>query len=212
MLFFSIMMLISILCPAQSKFQMGPTFGIGTSFIHWEKPLQMKPHIHGGVIKSYPINDKLYFQPSFVFSVKGYADAPVFPDDNMTLGYFDNIFNVKYFKSETFFVGGGLEIGILFYSHYKHLAYGTDYYDDSTLPDVMNKVDFGISGCLGWQFKSNVGIEISCIYGLRDIFNSKGDEPLPEGGYIDDSFYLIESVKGKNTVISGSFYYLIKKK
>jgi len=194
---------------AQGKFSAGPIIGIGTSSIRGNKQFDIKPHIHAGLLTNYRINDKFNLQSSVVLSTKGYADAMIFPHDNMSLRYLDFIFNIKYFVWEDIFVGAGVQTGIMGYSYYKELYYGTDYYNESNLSGIVNKVDYGISGCVGWQFDNNIGIEISCICGIRNVFNSNSEEQIT--GEYGDTFFIQNNFKGKNLVSSGSFYYLIGK-
>lgn len=194
----------------QGKLQLGPIFGIGISNMHGNYEEDFRPHAHMGILANYKIKDKLNLQPAVLVTTKGYAEH--INKEVTKLNYCDLIVTMKYHLYKVLFVGAGFQAGWLLSAHYKFLDHGTDYYDKINIASAVNKVDYGLNASLGCQFKNGVGVEISVLYGIRDVYNSSSTEPI-EGHYDRPvPIYIPQNVKGKNTIISTSFYALFGKK
>ncbi|HMT27903.1 MAG TPA: porin family protein [Bacteroidia bacterium] len=196
---------------SQSKIQLGPVVGVGICSIYENNDEDFRIHGHTGIIGNYDINKKFRLQPALVISNKGYWNPNGYYNTRLKLTYLDVIVNMKYFPYKSFFIGAGLQTGYLIRSKYIFLAYGTDYYDTFNINETTNKLDIGISGCMGFQFQNRVGIELSILYGLRNIFNDKSSQHFQSDQY-DYPAWISSKVQGKNVVISPSFYYLISRK
>jgi hypothetical protein len=197
----------------QQKFKFGPMLGLGFSSLDERKSNFHHIRLQTGIIISYQIANKLFFQPTVMLTGKGYeSDLFLFPgNDRVNLTYCDVSMIFKYNPWNILLVGLGIEGGRLLKANYKYLAYGTDYYDSGNISSAVNKFDYGINGTLGCRFQNGINMEISLMFGLADVFNDNRSDTFHGDSY-GYSFHISENAKGQNTVISGTLYYLFKTK
>ncbi len=198
------------LSEAQNEFSLGFKGGFGVSGLHGNAYGANRLKLHLGLLSGYTINNHLQLQTGLQFAGKGYSTDFIKPNAHMDLVYLDMIMNLKYFPSRCFFIGGGIYSGILLGSQYRYLAYGSDYYGEPDISEMINNFDYGLSGNLGFQFDNGIGMEFSVLYGLNDVFNSHSGDTLV--GYYGNPYVIPKQAIGKNLVISTSFYFLFGKK
>ena len=201
-----IILLITADCNSQDTIRIGPVFGTGITYIHENDARDFRIHGHVGLLGNINLNKKFHLQPSILLTNKGFWD----PDQRLRLTYLDLTVTTKFFLTNTFFAGIGPQVGWLLSNKYIYLAYGTDYYDTFNIDDALNKFDFGVNSCLCFEFKNRTGLEISLVYGLRDIFNKKSSKRYVSENY-NYPVSISSEVKGKNTVVATTFYYLFGK-
>lgn len=194
---------------AQVKTKVGIKIGAGISSLHGNAYGSNKFHRHIGLPLNFEINKHLEIEGTFLLSNKGYSSSLIHPKEKLNLYYLDYITTLKFTPYKIFFIGGGFYTGGLLYSHYEYLAYSRDYYGEPDLSDILHKLDYGLNGSIGCQFKSGIGFEFSVSYGLQDVFNSNRSDTLV--GYSGLPYVVPAESNGKNMVIATSFYYLFGK-
>jgi hypothetical protein len=207
---FNILSLDSI--EAQNKFEVGPILGPGISLVYDKGPDDYKSHLEIGIIGSYDINYDFALNAKIIVSTKGFGSI-FYTEEKVNLTYMDAIFSTKYFFSDIPFIGLGTQVGYLAKASY---SYEIDQYHEIHksvgINNITNDFDFGLYGCMGFQFKSGIGIELSILCGLRNIFIKNSNEPVDYTSWSGNPKYIPSDAKGKNMVISSSFYALFGKK
>ncbi len=61
--------------------------------------------------------------------------------------------------------------------------------------EAINKLDYGVNGCLGFQFKNGVGVELSAMYSQRNIFNINSSKKFISDKYTYPA-YIPHDAKG----------------
>ncbi len=201
-LFFFLLILIPLSTFAQNKLQLGPIVGVGVASMSDNYDHK---NFHTGILSSFVLSPRLNLQPALLVSSKWYADTFIKADKEVELNYIDLITTLKYTPWKYFFMGIGVQAGYLLKASYSYLAYGTDYYDRINLTPYANKMDVGVNLKLGCRFDSGIGLEISYIGGLIDVFD---DNLKSFKGNNWNTVTIPIKGRGKNTVISTSFYFL----
>jgi len=197
---------------AQNKLQLGPAFGLGICSMHDKSPDDKRLHIHTGIMGNYSISDNFKLQPTLLISTKGFGSDLYSADTRVNLSYIDAIVTLKFYPWKIFYVGFGPQIGYLLLADYSYRydpSRGTSKSVD--IRNITYDFDYGLNGSLGAQFKSGIGLELSVVYGMRPVFNQYSDEIV---GYTPNNnypMYIPDAAKGKNLVISVSFYALFAK-
>src|SRR5688572_30026301 len=91
----------STLTNARGKFRIGPTLGIGTSFMYDANQTKRKEHIHLGILGNYKINKMFNFQQAICLSTKGYGgggngNGYSYDAEKVNLTYLDALFTLKF--------------------------------------------------------------------------------------------------------------------
>ena len=184
-IFFSLLIAISISVNAQNIFKFGLAGGLNVSKITSDKDSKTLNGFHGGLISEFKLPIKLGFEADILYSTKGGVydgfNTNLQPTDwNYIISYIDVPIVAKFYILKVMNIQAGPQFSYLLSGKYD----GTDVKDD------LKSIDMAIVAGLGLDV-SKIHVAIRYNYGLTNISNlSNGD--------------------GKNNVIQASLGFWIK--
>lgn len=180
--------------------------GAGLSTFYDNNYSDSKLYGNIGLAFNFFLKDKWTLFTSGGLAAKGFSDKPYNPDIRIKLQYIDLSALVRYTPANSFYFSGGIYSAFLIKYDYRYLAYSKDYYGEPDISNIVNKLDYGLKGGLGFQFSSGMGIEYQMSFGLRDVFNSGSSQELI--GYQNKPYFIPEEAKGKLATYGINLFWL----
>lgn len=118
---------------------------------------------HAGAIVGYKISDSFSIEEEFLYSQQGAKlKGNIIGESDIKLSYFTVPILLKYKTPMGLFIEAGPQVGILIDEDMKALGIpkGTDF---------AEKIDGGVTGGIGWQFKNGLGISARYYMSLTDV-------------------------------------------
>ena len=131
---------------------------------------------YAGAYVNFPVSGSFRFQPELIFSRQGCKSeinvGSSNLEDKLTLNYIAVPLMAQLQTSGGFFVEAGPQFAFLISAKYE--VDGDEF--DLLEEDVMNKIDFGINGGLGYVSKSGLGVHLRYNLGLSNIWKDDNGE------------------------------------
>lgn len=146
-----------------SEFRFGITAGTAYSFqtgYGYDDKVKGVFGISAGAFANYSFSDKMRIQIAALYNQYGSDFTSSTNSYKETQTYLSVPVTVKAYLSESFYVTLGPQLNVLVSSNF----------DGNDIKDITEKTDFGITGGLGYNFTSNIGIDLSYYYGLSNIY------------------------------------------
>lgn len=140
------------------RFHFGLKAGANYSnFINTDFDTEGLMGFHTGAIIAFEIFDKWFIQEDFLFSTQGAKIKNNLFDEDIEISYLNVPIVVKYHSNLGLYVEAGLQFNMLLKD-----------YDGFGDEDFADKIDFGVVGGIGYQFKNNLldGLGIGVRYYL----------------------------------------------
>ncbi|OXA93873.1 porin family protein [Flavobacterium hercynium] len=118
---------------------------------------------HAGAIVGYEINDHFSIEEEFLYSQQGAKLKGNFTNDSdIKLSYLSVPILLKYKMPMGLFIEAGPQVGILIDEDVKALGIPAG-------NDFAEKIDGGVTGGIGWQFKNGFGVSARYYMSLTNV-------------------------------------------
>ncbi|MDO1447404.1 porin family protein [Rhodocytophaga aerolata] len=153
---------------------------------------------HAGLFAEITLSRKVFFQPSLLYSLKGWHSKPDagYGAGRVSFDYIDLPLLAGYRLTDKLSLMAGPGLGYLIKARAIQEA-------SVDITGQYKKFDVGISGTASYSFTPRLGMQVSYSYGLRRIHTI---------GMLEQNGNFRNVTRGTNRVLQVSAYYLIKKR
>ena len=140
---------------------------------------------HAGGIMAFEISDKFSIQEEFLFSTQGAKlKGGILDGQELKLSYITVPILLKYRSAMGIYIEAGPQVGILASEDFKKLGINDKF---------AEKIDAGIAGGIGYQFKNGLGIGARYYYGFTDVskVTTAGIKPNFQNNMVQASLFYI---------------------